>query len=114
MNLTLSHNASEIFRVLLNSKDRVKSEFFEKTLRISGAEVRECINEIIDYSLQEGYDHTAGSDTEGYFITRTESEYDIAIGNVYSREIKLRQRRQKLETIRQRRFGDKSQISLNM
>jgi hypothetical protein len=113
MGKTLSHNASEIFKVLLNSTERVNSEYFEKSLKISDTKVRDCMNEIIDYCDSMGYDYAVGGGRDGYFITRTRDEFQEAIGMVHSREIKLYQRRRKLENIMARKFKNANQMSLS-
>lgn len=104
--------ASKIFYDLLNSKGRIFSEQFENkylpNYKNAGAVIRESINEIIE--SQDEY--IIGGSSTGYFIARTEQEADEAIGLIYSREIKLRQRRQKLEKIKLKRFDNANQMSL--
>jgi len=104
--------SNNIFTDLLNAKRRIYSVEFEQKylpeIKNADVKIREAINEIIEN--QDNY--IVGGSNQGYFIARTESEADEAINLIYSREVKLRSRRQKLEKIKAKLYKNDRQMSL--
>ena len=78
----------------------LQSSRIEKTFDVSGAIVRLAINYIINEKQK-----LVGSDETGYWIARTPEQAEMAISQIYSREIKLNQRRRQLEKLKEKLFG---------
>lgn len=105
----MSELASNILFQLSNFYSYEKQLFssvVESKFEVSGVEVRKAINELID----AGY--FIGSGSMGYWLVENREQAEEAINEIYSREVKLRDRRIKLEKLKGIKFGYTNQTEL--
>lgn len=82
----------------------VLSSWLEKTLEVSGAEVRVMVGEL----RREG--NLIGSNKQGYWTPRTPHEADIGVGHMRERALSMLKTYRLQKRARHRRFG--AQIEL--